>query len=219
MIELHNAVKTFKTRGRTVETLRSVSLSIGHGELVALVGESGAGKSTLLHLLGGLLLPTAGEYHFEGKPVPRGEDALARFRSRNIGFILQKNALLTDRTALYNIALPLRYRGVSRNEAERRATEVAQRLGIADMLNETPKTLSGGECQRVAVARAIVTDAKLILADEATASLDGKNKRIVVESLLELCGAGKTVVFATHDAEIERLCGRVFHMEKGRLWE
>jgi putative ABC transport system ATP-binding protein len=204
--------------GVRVDALRDVSLSVGQGEFVAIVGPSGSGKSTMMHIVGCLDRPTAGEYRLAGTPVAAlGDDALARLRSRTIGFVFQSYNLLPRTTALENVATPLLYQGVGRRERTRRATEALERLGLGDRLKHEPSQLSGGQQQRVAFARAIVTDPALILADEPTGNLDSHSGQEVLALLRELHAAGRTIVLITHDAEVAAAATRQVHILDGRL--
>jgi putative ABC transport system ATP-binding protein len=204
--------------GVRVDALRDVSLSVGQGEFVAIVGPSGSGKSTMMHIVGCLDRPTAGEYRLAGTPVAAlGDDALARLRSRTIGFVFQSYNLLPRTTALENVATPLLYQGVGRRERTRRATEALERLGLGDRLKHEPSQLSGGQQQRVAFARAIVTDPALILADEPTGNLDSHSGQDVLALLRELHAAGRTIVLITHDAEVAAAATRQVHILDGRL--
>jgi putative ABC transport system ATP-binding protein len=201
-----------------VDALSDVSLEIGEGEFVAIVGPSGSGKSTMMHILGCLDRPTAGTYRLAGTPVDAlDDDRLARLRSRTIGFVFQSYNLLPRTTAHDNVATPLLYPGVGRRERVARATAALERLGLADRLRHEPTELSGGQQQRVAVARAIVTDPALILADEPTGNLDSVSGRDVLAVLRELHAAGRTIVLITHDAEVAAAAGRQIHIRDGRI--
>jgi putative ABC transport system ATP-binding protein len=218
IVSLDRVSRTYAMDHVRVDALRDVSLEIGEGEFVAIVGPSGSGKSTMMHILGCLDRPTAGTYRLAGTPVDAlDDDRLARLRSRTIGFVFQSYNLLPRTTALDNVATPLLYQGVGRRERVARATAALERLGLADRLRHEPTELSGGQQQRVAVARAIVTDPALILADEPTGNLDSVSGRDVLAVLRELHAAGRTIVLITHDAEVAAAAGRQIHIRDGRI--
>ena len=201
-----------------VDALRDVSLEVGEGEFLAIVGPSGSGKSTMMNIIGCLDRPTAGEYRLAGTPVASlGDDGLARLRSRTIGFVFQSYNLLPRTSALDNVATPLLYQGVGRRERVARATAALERLGLGDRLDHEPTQLSGGQQQRVAVARAIVTNPALILADEPTGNLDSASGTDVLAVLRELHASGRTIVLITHDAEVAAAAERQVHIRDGRI--
>jgi putative ABC transport system ATP-binding protein len=218
IVNLERVSRTYAMDHVRVDALNDVSLEIGEGEFVAIVGPSGSGKSTMMHILGCLDRPTAGTYRLAGTPVATlDDDRLARLRSRTIGFVFQSYNLLPRTTALDNVATPLLYQGVNRRERVRRATAALERLGLGDRLGHEPTELSGGQQQRVAVARAIVTDPALILADEPTGNLDSASGRDVLAVLRELHATGRTIVLITHDAEVAAAAGRQVHILDGRI--
>jgi putative ABC transport system ATP-binding protein len=218
IVNLERVSRTYAMDHVRVDALNDVSLEIGEGEFVAIVGPSGSGKSTMMHILGCLDRPTAGTYRLAGTPVATlDDDRLARLRSRTIGFVFQSYNLLPRTTALDNVATPLLYQGVNRRERVRRATAALERLGLGDRLRHEPTELSGGQQQRVAVARAIVTDPALILADEPTGNLDSASGRDVLAVLRELHATGRTIVLITHDAEVAAAAGRQVHILDGRI--
>jgi putative ABC transport system ATP-binding protein len=201
-----------------VHALDDVSLQVRQGEFVAIVGPSGSGKSTMMNILGCLDRPTAGQYLLAGTPVARlDDDALARLRSRTIGFVFQSYNLLPRTTALDNVTTPLLYQNVSRRERAARARAALERLGLGDRLDHEPSELSGGQQQRVAIARAIVTDPAMLLADEPTGNLDSASGRDVMGLLHELNDAGRTIVLITHDADVARAANRQIHLLDGRI--
>lgn len=207
MIEVRDLCKKYQIKKSNCKTVfEEINFEISKGEFVSVRGRSGAGKSTLLHILGGLECQTSGEYYFEGKPLPKKGQATAEFRNKNIGFIVQSHALIDEWNIFDNISLPLRYRGCGKNEIYTRVQQIAAELGILNLLKQYPYLLSGGEKQRAAIARAIIGNPPVLLADEPTASLDEDNKRNVVAILKELNRQGMTVVVASHDKEIYQ-CG------------
>jgi len=204
---------------RRVEVLRGLELGVGRGEMVAVVGASGVGKTTLLHLLALLDRPDAGRYEF------RGEDLLAldeggadAFRRSSLGFVFQNYRLLPEFSALENVAMPLRIRGDQPARAAARAEAALEELGLADRLQHRPAELSGGEQQRAAVARALVNDPELLLADEPTGNLDAQNGERLMDLL---CAArqrrGLTVILASHNERLAMRCDRRLCLEQGRL--
>jgi ABC-type lipoprotein export system ATPase subunit len=204
-------------RGRRV-VLDDASLAVERGELVAVLGRSGSGKSTLLHLLGGLDRPDAGEVEVAGEPLNgRGERSVAETRRRHVGFVFQFFHLIPELTGEENLLVPARLAGGG-NGAVRRAHELIARLGLADVRDRLPHTLSGGEQQRFALGRALVRDPELVLADEPTGNLDAESAATVLRLLRAAATEHeRAVVLATHDAEAARMADRVVHLECGRL--
>ena len=218
IVALDRVSRTYAMDGIRVDALSDVTLDVGQGEFVAIVGPSGSGKSTMMNIVGCLDRPTSGAYRLAGTAVAQlGDDELARLRSRTIGFVFQSYNLLPRTSALDNVATPLLYQGVGRRERIARATAALERLGLGDRLHHEPSQLSGGQQQRVAVARAIVTDPALILADEPTGNLDSASGQDVLAVLRELHGAGRTIVLITHDAEVAAAAGRQVHIRDGQL--
>ncbi|MBX3733738.1 MAG: ABC transporter ATP-binding protein [Verrucomicrobiae bacterium] len=206
---------------RTLEVLRGVDLTVEHGEFVALCGASGAGKSTLLHLLGGLDRPDAGEVRFQGTSLGRmSSSALPAFRNRHVGYVFQSYHLLPELDALENVALPARMARHPFGEAIGRARELLRRVGLGDRLDHLPQELSGGEQQRVCLARSLVNGPQLILADEPTGNLDSRTGEEILQLLLELRQElGTTLVIATHDTRVAAHAGRVVAMADGRIMD
>lgn len=210
-------VKTYTIGASRLEVLRGVDLSVNRGEFVALRGSSGAGKSTLLHLLGGLDVADAGKIVFNGEVLTgRGLSELAAFRNRHVGFIFQAYHLMPDLTALENVAMPARMARRSTREAEAKARSLLRSVGLGDRLNHLPRQLSGGEQQRVAIARCLVNDPQLILADEPTGNLDSRTGSEVLELLLALRAERQTtLLIATHDSRVAARAEREVHMIDG----
>lgn len=217
---LHGVSKVYKpgTPGEII-ALDKIDLEIASGETVALTGPSGCGKSTLLSILGLLDRPTTGRVRLAGvdvQSVAKGE--LPHLRNRYVGFVFQRHHLIGALTAVENVAVPLRYRGVPRQRALRTAAAWLDRVGLSHRLHHLPSELSGGEQQRVAVARALVGEPTLLLADEPTGELDSGNASRLIELLAELNRElGQTIVIATHDREVAAACHRLLEMRDGRL--
>ena len=217
MIELEQIVRTYRRpASEPVRALDGVSLHVGRGEFVALVGASGSGKSTLLNVLGLLDRPDHGSYHLDGQDMADlSQDAQAHLRNERIGFVFQAFHLLPRMSALENVELPLLYsRRTSINGLGLRALEA---VGLAHRAEHNPSELSGGQQQRVAIARALVTEPDLVLADGPTGNLDAKSAEEVMAVLRSLNSSGRTVVMVTHDPKIAAQCGRVARLEAGRL--
>ena len=218
LITLDRVSRVYRMGPVDVPALADVSLQVGTGEFVAIVGPSGSGKSTMMNILGCLDRPTHGAYHLAGAPVAElDDDSLARLRSRTIGFVFQSYNLLPRTSALENVATPLLYQGVRRPERLRRARATLERLGLGDRVDHEPTELSGGQQQRVAVARALVTEPALILADEPTGNLDSHAGAEVTALLRELHRTGRTVVLITHDIDVAATADRQIHLLDGRL--
>ena len=222
MSDLASLVRVAKGYGSgpaRVEVLRGLDLTLRTGEMVAIVGESGVGKSTLLHLLGGLDRPDAGEYRFRGEAVfERPPDALAAFRGRHIGFVFQFHHLLPEFTALENVAMPLLIGRCRAGDAFGRAEALLAELGLGERLAHRPGALSGGEQQRVAVARALASSPRVLLADEPTGNLDFETGARLHDLLRRLNEERRlTVVVVTHNERLASACDRTLRLLGGRL--
>jgi putative ABC transport system ATP-binding protein len=209
--------KTVKSGSSDLVILREIELSVTAGEAVAIVGASGSGKSTLLAILAGLDTPSVGTVEVDGADLfALDEDARAELRGRSVGFVFQSFQLLPSLTALENVMLPLELRKDA--EAQAKAQEILQRVGLTDRLGHYPKHLSGGEQQRVALARAFAVRPKLLFADEPTGSLDAEAGADVIELVFELNRSfGTTLVMVTHDEHLAQSCGRVVRLVAGRI--
>jgi lipoprotein-releasing system ATP-binding protein len=219
LIELRNLSKEYVDGPRVVRVLSGLDLQIGAGERMAIVGESGVGKSTLLHILGTLDRPTEGEVWFDGENLTSKSDRdLAHFRNREIGFIFQFHHLLPDFSALENVMMPALIGGSSTEAARRRAGGLLERVGLAERLEHKPGELSGGEQQRVAVARALVQEPRAILADEPTGNLDPVTGQGVQNLLMELNQEHNiTLVIVTHSASLASAMDRTLRLNAGRI--
>lgn len=220
MIELKGITKTYGRGEGAVGALAGVDLTIGRGDFVTIMGPSGSGKSTLLHLLGLLDAPNGGEYLLEGHPVHGLPDReLSRIRNRHYGFVFQSFNLLPELTALENAALPLRYAGVPRGEAAERAAALLAQVGLAKRGHHYPAQLSGGEQQRVAVARAVANEPDVIMADEPTGNLPSATGGEIMDLLRGLNDKGVTLVVVTHDQRIGDLGRTKVRLRDGRIEE
>jgi lipoprotein-releasing system ATP-binding protein len=220
VLEARGLVRRLGTGAAAREVLRGIDLRIDEGEFAALVGPSGSGKSTLLYLLGGLDHPDAGSVLVDGTDLSSvGDDALARLRNRLIGFVYQFHFLLPEFTALENVLMPLWARGGGTSRTDReRGDELLRRVGLQEHAGKRPRELSGGEQQRVAVARALVNRPRLLLADEPTGNLDSSNARAVYELFRELNRAySQTILVVTHDPEWAARSDRVLRLLDGRI--
>jgi putative ABC transport system ATP-binding protein len=220
LIRLDSIYKTYQMGDVTLNALDDVSLTINHGEYMAILGPSGSGKSTLMNILGCLDAPSRGEYWLDRENVGYLKpNALAHIRNHKIGFIFQSFNLLDFSTALENVALPLVYRGMKSSERNKRAAEMLEKVGLGDRLNHKPQELSGGQRQRVAVARALVTDPEVLLADEPTGNLDTKSGDAVVGLFEGLADKGKTVIVVTHDLAMAERTRRIIKIRDGKVEE
>lgn len=219
LLSIRAVTKNYKMASRSIQVLRGVDLEIVRGEFLALRGASGAGKSTLLHLVGGLDSPNSGEILFEGRDIARfSESELAHFRNRRVGFIFQSYHLLPELTALENVCLPARIARVSAASAESRANALLEQVGLKERIEHKPYELSGGEQQRVAIARSLIAGPEMILADEPTGNLDSRTGLEIIELLKNLCvQTNAALIIATHDAKVAAAARRVVELADGRI--
>jgi putative ABC transport system ATP-binding protein len=218
LIEMTEITKIYKMGSESVEALKSVNLSVGANEFVALMGPSGSGKSTLMNIIGCLDSPTSGVYMLNGVDVSSMEDAdLADVRNRRIGFIFQTFNLMPRISALENVALPLVYAGKDKKTRLEMAIQVIESVGLADRMHHRPNELSGGQRQRVAIARALVNNPAIILADEPTGNLDSRTSEEIMNILTDIHRSGNTIILVTHEADIAQYAKRLVKLRDGRI--
>jgi len=221
ILEARDVHKSFKQGPVTLEVLQGVAMSVATGERIAIVGASGSGKTTLLQILGGLDRPTTGHVLIDGKDIhEQSEQERGALRNRALGFVYQFHHLLPEFSALENVAMPLLIRRMKVSEARAKAQRLLDRVGLGQRLSHRPDQLSGGERQRAAVARALVTEPKIVLADEPTGNLDGSNAESVFALMLELNRElGTSLIVVTHDMRLATRMERIYAIEKGVLTE
>jgi putative ABC transport system ATP-binding protein len=218
LIDIQQARRVYRMGDNEVVALHGVDLCVEAGEFVTIMGPSGSGKSTLMHLLGCLDRPTSGRYILDGSAVETMHDLeLSRLRNRKVGFVFQSFNLIPQLTVVENVELPLMYSGLRREERRNRALEMLDAVGLAKRSEHKPTELSGGECQRSAIARALVNKPALILADEPTGNLDSRTGIEIMKIFQKLHEAGTTLVLVTHDPEVAKWSERVVRMRDGRV--
>ena len=215
-IEAKNIHKTFGKGDAAVHALRGAALSVDKGEMVAVMGKSGSGKSTLLNILGGLMTMDEGELRVGGKKVDfRKKKYLLNYRRREVGFVVQYFALIDDMNVYKNVSLPLRYQGIPRAKIKQRTTKMLRNLGIEEKAKAYPGELSGGQQQRAAIARALVKNAKIILADEPTGALDEDTGNDVMKLFQRLKMKNRVIIIVTHDSKVAEYCDRIVYLKDG----
>jgi len=218
VIGLRDLTKTYVMGDEIIHALAGISLDIGRGEHVAVVGPSGSGKSTLMNILGGLDRPQAGAYDFEGEAVAAmDDDDLAAFRNRRIGFVFQSFQLLPRLSAVQNVELPMIYAGVEPGERRERAVDLLERVGLGNRLMNKPTQMSGGQQQRVAIARSLANQPDLLLADEPTGALDTTTSGEILALFEELNSQGLTLLVVTHDNEVAERAARRIAFRDGKI--
>lgn len=218
LISIKDIGRKYVIGAETIHALKSVTLSIKKGEFVALMGPSGSGKSTLMNILGCLDTPTKGEYILNGINVSEmSDDELAEVRNQEIGFVFQTFNLLPRSSSLDNVALPLVYAGVKKEERDARALKALENVGLGNRVDHKPNELSGGQRQRVAVARALINNPSIILADEPTGNLDSKTSVEIMSLIEEIHEKGNTIILVTHEEDIAQHAHRIVRMRDGLI--
>ncbi len=218
LIEMNSICKSYRNIGFETQVLKDVTLHIKEGDYVSIIGPSGAGKSTLMAIMGCLAQPTKGEYILDGEEVGKLNDRkLSRVRNEKIGFVFQAFHLLPGVTALENVTLPLVYAKNPPRNIKERAKELLAKVGLEHRLHHTPGQLSGGEQQRVTIARSLINDPRIILADEPTGNLDSKNGIETMKTFDNLIKEGKTIILITHDQEVAQHAGRIISIRDGQI--
>ena len=218
MIEITNLDKSYKTGANSLHVLKGINFSVKEGELVSIMGSSGSGKSTLLNILGMLDEADEGSYMLDNVPIKNlNEKIAAKYRNKFLGFIFQSFNLIGYKTALDNVAMPLYYQGMKRNERIDRSMAYLEKVGLADWATHLPNQLSGGQKQRVAIARALASDPKVLLADEPTGALDTKTSYEVMDLIQGINDEGKTILVVTHEDDIAHMTKRIVNLKDGLI--
>jgi len=218
MIQIKNLMKSFKDGESEIKVLKGIDFKAEAGEFIAIMGRSGAGKSTLLYQMSLLDHPTSGEIIIDGKDmVNMSSEERTFFRLSTLGYVFQDYALLPEMTALENVALPLLMQNISEKEAYKKAIKYLIKVGLEKRLNNLPGQLSGGEQQRVSIARAIAHEPKILFADEPTANLDNESSRKIMDIFKELHSEGQTIIMVTHEVEYSKFAGRTIHLDDGKI--
>lgn len=220
ILEMHDICKEYPMGKSVAQVLKHVHLQVQENDYLAIMGPSGSGKTTLMNLIGCLDVPTSGSYTLGGRDITKCSDnQLADVRNRELGFVFQSFHLLPRMNALDNVALPLLYRGVKKEERRKRAAEALKTVGLEDRMTFRPDQLSGGQCQRVAIARAIVGEPKLLLADEPTGALDSASGQQIMDLFKQLHDNGATIIMITHDRNVAEHAQTIMHIHDGILTE
>lgn len=218
LIKISNLVKIYNPGPNQTVAVDNISLEIKNGEFVAIIGSSGSGKSTLMNIIGCLDRAEFGEYYLDGKFTGNFDDSqLSKIRNQKIGFIFQSFNLLARTSALANAQLPLLYANVAKEDRIKRAKEILVKLGLRDRIYSTPAQLSGGQQQKVAIARALVNNPSLILADEPTGNLDSKSSAEIIDILKSLNKEGRTIILITHEVPIAKAANRIITISDGKI--
>lgn len=218
IIELDNVWKIYQMGEVKVNALRGLNLKIKKGEFVAIMGPSGSGKSTAVNMVGALDIPTKGKIYLENHDISKlSESDLAQIRGKKIGFIFQQFNLINTLSALENVTLPMIFQGIEKEERLQTGKRLLQMVGLQERINHKPTELSGGEQQRVAIARSLANDPEVVLADEPTGNLDSKTGQMVIKFLVDLNKDGKTIIMVTHDANVAKHAHRIEFLKDGKI--
>ncbi len=218
MIEIKDLHKSYQMGHNSLHVLKGISFEAKEGEMVAIMGSSGSGKSTFLNIIGMLDEADKGSYHLDGKPIKNlNEKIAAQYRNQFLGFIFQSFNLISYKSALDNVSMPLYYQGVKRSLRTEKAMHYLEKVGLADWATHLPSELSGGQKQRVAIARALASDPKVLLADEPTGALDSTTSYEVMELIQGINDEGKTILCVTHEDDIAHMCKRIVHLKDGLI--
>ena len=218
IIKTQNLKRFFRVGSEEVQALKGINLSVEKGEFLSIMGPSGSGKTTLMNIIGCLDTPTSGDYYLNNKLVnDLNDDELAFIRNKEIGFVFQSFHLLAKNSALNNVLLPLKYAGIKEDEANTRARDVLDKVGLTDRINHAPSELSGGQQQRVAIARALVNNPSIIFADEPTGNLDSQTGDDVMNLFKELNKQGQTIILITHEEDIANQSKRIINIKDGLI--
>lgn len=214
ILELHNIDKSFGER----KILDNISMDIYQGDIIGIMGRSGSGKTTLLNIIGLLDRADGGEYLLNNQRVDvKNEKVVSNIRRDHIGFVIQNYALINERNVFYNISVPLLCKGLDKKNIRKQVVNIAEKVGIFELLSKYPYELSGGECQRVSIARALVRNPSVILADEPTGALDEKTEKEILMLFKELNIQGTTILLVTHNQEVAKICKTLYKLKEGKL--